>query len=179
MRYFAYGSNMLTARLRDRVGSVSNPTPYALEAHQLRFHKRSSDGSGKCNLIHTGDLRDVVYGVVFDIKDERLADLDRHEGLGDGYRRSDHRLCLHGSEQAVLMYVAEAGSIDDALLPYKWYLDLVVAGAEEHDLPRDYVSALRATAYRQDPDPSRKTRREALGALEKSMQSAGQVDHTA
>lgn len=162
MKYFAYGSNMLTARLGDRVSSAANPTPYALVAHQLRFHKRSVDGSGKCSLIDTGDPRDVVHGVIFDIEDRQIPDLDLHEGVGHGYRRCIRQLCLHGTTHEVLMYVAEAGFTDDALVPYKWYLDLVVAGAEEHGLPRDYVAALRAVPYRQDPDPSRKTRQDAL-----------------
>ncbi len=162
MRYFAYGSNMLSARLRDRVNSASNPTPYALNGNQLRFHKRSSDGSGKGNVIDTGDPLDVVHGVIFDIEESQIADLELHEGVGHGYGCSIRRLCLHGTTHEVLMYVAEVGFTDDALVPYKWYLDLVIAGAEEHDLPRAYIAALRAVPYRQDPNPSRKTRQAAL-----------------
>ena len=30
------------------------------------------------------------------------------------------------------MYVADPDYVDEALIPYKWYLDLVVAGAEQN-----------------------------------------------
>ena len=47
-------------------------------------------------------------------------------------------------------------------MPYKWYFTLVITGAEEQELPRDYVSKLREVPSTSDPKPNRKTRLEAL-----------------
>jgi gamma-glutamylcyclotransferase len=51
MLYFAYGSNMLTERLKARVPSTRPISPAILSDYDLRFHKRSTDKSGKCDII--------------------------------------------------------------------------------------------------------------------------------
>ena len=58
MIYSAYGSNLWTGRLRERVPSAS-PMPIARRLnHSLRFHKGSEDGSGKRRRIfHRGTDR--------------------------------------------------------------------------------------------------------------------------
>lgn len=157
---------MLAERLFARV-KAEHPTRYALEHHRLRFHKRSSDCSGKCNVICTGQAVDVVHGVLFDVPKDQISELDKYEGVGYGYVKKICRFLIQGVENDVLMYVADADHIDDALVPYQWYLDLVLAGAEQNGLPRDYVSGLRAMPFTGDPKPDRKTRSEALEALEK------------
>ena len=48
MLYFAYGSNMCTGRLRQRVPSAAPVRIAKLLNRSLRFHKRSDDRSGKC-----------------------------------------------------------------------------------------------------------------------------------
>lgn len=48
--YFAYGSNMLAARLTARRLGIAT-----LPAWQLRFHKVGSDGSGKGDIVPAAD----------------------------------------------------------------------------------------------------------------------------
>ena len=170
MKYFAYGSNMLAERLQARI-TAENPTRYSLECHRLRFHKRSSDCSGKCNVIFTGQSSDVVHGVIFDVPENQITELDTHEGVGFGYIRKQCRFLIEGVENDVFIYVADADHIDDALVPYRWYLELVLSGAEQNGLPRDYVSGLCAMPFTRDPKPDRETRLEALEALEKYRKS--------
>lgn len=69
------------------------------------------------------------------------------------------------------VYVAEENAIDDALVPYSWYYELVLAGAEQHALPNDYVAGLRAIPFTQDPKADRKSWLEALDALKKYSDS--------
>jgi len=171
MKYFAYGSNMLTERLQDRVCSAKNPRPFALRGHQLRFHKKSADCSGKCNIVATARDGDVVHGVLFEVDDAQMSTLDNHEGVGYGYRRDEIAVSLGGTRMKASVYVAENDAIDDALTPYRWYYDLVLAGAEQHALPRDYVAGLRAVPCTHDPKPNRKTRLKALDALRKYKES--------
>jgi hypothetical protein len=51
MQYFAYGSNMSLRRLRTRVPSAVKLGNATLFGHQLKFHKRSQDGSAKCDAM--------------------------------------------------------------------------------------------------------------------------------
>ena len=112
-----------------------------------------------------------MHGVVFDIEEHQISELDKHEGVGHGYSRKQRRFTISRVEYNVLMYVADADYINDALVPYKWYFDLVVAGAEQHNLPRDYLAGLCAVPYVRDPKPDRETRLEALDALERYRRS--------
>ena len=48
---FAYGSNMPSARLRGRCPSARAIGIAELRGHELRWHKRSKDGSGKCDIV--------------------------------------------------------------------------------------------------------------------------------
>ena len=171
MKYFAYGSNMLTERLKARVSSAKNPTPLALRKHRLCFHKKSVDCSGKCNIVETACDDDVVHGVLFEVEDAQISALDSAEGVGYGYRRDEFPVSLNGTETKMFVYVAEKDMIDDALVPYRWYYDLVLSGAEQHVLPFDYVAGLRAIPFTHDPKPDRKSRLAALDALQKYAES--------
>ena len=113
----------------------------------------------------------MVHGVLFEIDDSQMNTLDVFEGVGHGYRREEITVSLNGAEMSVFVYVAEKDWIDDALIPYHWYYDLVLAGAEQHVLPRDYVAGLRAIPFTQDPKPNRKARLKALAALRKYKES--------
>lgn len=110
---------------------------------------------------------DVVYGVVFEVPDDQLEDLDRAEGVGRGYHRDSNipvRLAC-GTEMPMLAYIADSNAIDDTLTPYGWYQRLVIAGAEQHRLPEEYIADLRAVPSSEDPNPNRATKREAEEAL--------------
>lgn len=65
--YFAYGSNMSSVRLKERAPSSRAVGVAQLPEYVLKFHKRSKDGSGKCNALFTGVATDVVFGVVFEM----------------------------------------------------------------------------------------------------------------
>ena len=60
--YFAYGSNMSTPRLVQRVGEVRVLGPARLEGYEHRFSKRGNDGSAKGNVDEQGSLAGQ-YGV--------------------------------------------------------------------------------------------------------------------
>lgn len=157
MKYFAYGSNMLVQRLRshDRAPSAKFLTIAKLPGHVLKFHKRSKDGSGKCNALETGNPLDEVYGVVFEIDEVDKLSLDRAEGRGKGYE--DKVVHLNGPNGSLTAHtqLTDADYIDDSLLPYSWYKDLVVAGAKQHSLPREYIHQLVTVEAQEDPHSER------------------------
>jgi hypothetical protein len=176
MKYLAYGSNMLTERLKARVSSAANPTLFALHGYKLRFHKKSDDCSGKCSIVKTSSEEDVVHGVIFDVAKNQIDALDVAEGVGHGYRRDEMTLKLGDVLHKVFVYVAESDATDDALVPYRWYYDLVLAGAEQQNLPRDYIAGLKAIPFTEDPKSDRDTRLKALDALEKYADSKKKAD---
>ncbi|MEK6282532.1 MAG: gamma-glutamylcyclotransferase family protein [Acidobacteriota bacterium] len=166
VKYFAYGSNMLTKRLRERVPSARFSAVTPLSKHVLRFHKLSKDKlgsrSGKCNAYFTGNEEDVVYGVVFDIDRNEKAKLAEVEA---GYVEETLTLLSGGKTtgSAFMFTVTDAALLDDSLHPYDWYKALVLAGAREHNLPAEYIREIEGVESIEDPNNKRdKNRRLVL-----------------
>jgi len=163
IHYFAYGSNMSTPRLRYRVPGCRFEFVARLPNYKLCFHKRSKDGSAKCNAFRTAEPTDAVIGVVYEIPTNEKPALDRAEGLGAGYHEEIVPvLSPEGEKVTVHAYIADASFIDDSIQPYSWYKNFVLAGAEEHRLPAEYVeSRIGAVHAIRDPDPQREQARRA------------------
>ena len=153
--YFAYGSNLCLPRLANRVPGVRALGPASLPGYELRWHKRSVDRSGKCSIVPSASAAAVVHGALFTIPNAEKHQLDRVE---HGY--AELTVCVQSSQGVVSAqtYVAGPSHIDDSLRPYAWYRDLVVSGAESHNLPAEYVESLRLVVARQDQDTERSRR---------------------
>jgi hypothetical protein len=118
IHYFAYGSNMSTPRLRYRVPGCRFEFVARLPNYKLCFHKRSKDGSAKCNAFRTAEPTDAVIGVVYEIPTNEKPALDRAEGLGAGYHEEIVPvLSPEGEKVTVHAYIADASFIDDILQP--------------------------------------------------------------
>jgi len=162
--YFAYGSNMLSRRLKhkSRCPSADYESTGFISGRQLTFDKVSKDGSGKCN-IDEGATSARVYGVVFRIDCSEKSALDRAEGSGKGYDEKIVEVNTTDGKINAKTYVASRKV--KGLFPYTWYKALVVAGAVEHRLPPDYVEWLRCFPCKVDYDDDRKERIEAEAIL--------------
>lgn len=158
MKYFAYGSNMLLTRLRERVPSAKVMSIGILFEHRLQFHKVSHDGSGKCDAFQTDKDYDYIHGVIFDIPKKEKNELDMAEGLGVGYEEKMVDIFVESDKTIVTAFTYYATDIDDNLSPYHWYKDFVLQGAIENRLPEEYIDLIRKTSSLDDPD----TKREAL-----------------
>jgi len=146
---------MCTRRLRDRVPSACFDERAILPGFTLKFHKKSRDGSGKGNALYTRNPADEVQGVIFDIDEIEKDDLDRVEGRGNGYNQITIRVHTANDVIEVFTYVADDSAIDDSLMPYTWYKDIVLSGAREHSLPEDYIHKIESVEAQQDPDKQR------------------------
>ena len=152
LKYFAYGSNMLTERLRRRVPSTRPVGRARLDGWKLCFHKRGADGSAKCDII---EAKASVHGVLFDIDPDERHLLDRAEGLGSGYDIANVELATARGALDAFCYVASPSHIDGELLPFGWYRDFVLHGAFEHELPQAYRQRLRQVEYLSDDNTAR------------------------
>lgn len=164
---FAYGSNLLPARLQARTPSARVRSVAWLPGHRLAFDKRGADGSGKCHVVPAPGER--VFGVVYSIDGPgELAVLDRIEGVGIGYRRvavtvhcepaqggAAGRAAVPATCRAEL-YMALPEAIGEPLVPFDWYRELVLAGARHHGLPTAHCEAIAAVSCVTDPDGRRR-----------------------
>ena len=164
--YFAYGSNMLPARLKARCSTARVIGTAHAHSFGLEFSKPSKDGSGKATLIKS-ELREVATpGVLFEIERSELRNLDRAEGAGYGYDRDDSFRVTCASTGATLTATTYiAGTTKPELEPFDWYLALVLAGSHHHALQDEHLRRLRAINHVVDSDHGRKGRIEALEAL--------------
>jgi len=161
VKYFAYGSNMSLLRLRKRVPSAEKVGVFTLKAHQLRFHKSSKDGSGKCDAFETNNIEDVIIGALFEINEGERKALDRAEGLGYGYNEKIVKVQnVSGEVFEALTYYATL--TDSSLKPYSWYLNHVVIGAKETKVPTQYLAVIESIECIEDPDKKRDTEQRAM-----------------
>ena len=153
MFYFAYGSNMLTARLAERVPTVRPVGRGWLPSHQLHFHLSGSDESGKCNILHTGDHSDIVHGALYELDADRLDRL--HAAEGPPYTFLELEIGTPDGPICAATYRGRSEYLDDELVPFEWYRDFVVHGGHEHGLPADYLAALESVPCQPDPNAER------------------------
>ncbi len=137
-------------------------------ARRLTFGKRSLDGSGKGTLEPAGSGNDLeAHGVLFEIAASERDQLDLWEG--DGYWRDDAFLVESRDRNEIVSattYLAKQP--EPGLIPYDWYLALVLAGAIQNGLPAQYVAALARVATIPDPAPNRASRLVAHRVLNES-----------
>ena len=155
MKYFAYGSNMSVTRLEKRLSRVHQIGVYSLAKHDLRFHKISTDGSGKCDAYYTGNVSDLVIGILYEIDELEKPILDKIESLGYGYNEKKVLLTNEQGnlERAITYYAIR---IDASLLPYSWYKQHVLLGAREAYFPEYYINQIEAVAAKKDLNKKRK-----------------------
>ncbi len=164
--YFAYGSNLLSARLRERTPSARAVGVAVLPGYALRWHKAGADGSGKCDVFAVSGDASRVQGVVYDIAWADKPALHAAEALGVGYGEQQVRVQM--GQEWVTAWVYVALERVHGWVPYHWYKDLVVAGAREHGLDADYIRALEAVPARDDADAARDLRHRALVGVTQS-----------
>ncbi len=155
IHYFAYGSNMHPTRLSERVPSSKQISIATVPGYVLRFHKRGQDGSAKCNMLFTGEVNDVVHGIVYSMRAFERDQLDLAEGLGKGYDIHQLSLVTEMGNYDAFCYIADQAAIDDALKPFDWYQALVLRAVEYHRFPDGYIQSIRSIETLPDLDQAR------------------------
>lgn len=153
--YFAYGSNLHPSRLRARVSSAQPVTTGFIDGRSLRFHKKSRDGSSKCDMPPAQRPGARIYGALYSIEVCQKRRLDQVECAGAGYAEVSLAVMTDYGPIEAFSYVAQSAFIQESLLPYHWYKRLVVEGATFHRFPESYIAAITAVPSKQDPRPER------------------------
>jgi gamma-glutamylcyclotransferase (GGCT)/AIG2-like uncharacterized protein YtfP len=135
--YFAYGSNLSSPRMRERVPSARSRGVARLDGLRLALDKPGRDGTAKANL--RPEPGGSVWGVVWALDPGHWPALDACER---GYRRVEVAVSLAGASTAVATYVSELRT--DVPVPSRAYKRFLVDGAREHGLPAHWVALLEA-----------------------------------
>jgi len=137
--YFAYGSNMKSSRLRDRIGEVIDHGIVSKQNYRIIFNKQSTDGTGKTNLVTPAEQTEVI-GVLYELTENQLKKLDDIE---KGYMRIPIVVNWGTKTKEAQTYVAIDNMINNELLPKVDYLQLLIEGASEHGFPEEYLKLLK------------------------------------
>jgi gamma-glutamylcyclotransferase (GGCT)/AIG2-like uncharacterized protein YtfP len=131
--YFAYGSNMSRALMRQHC-----PRSQSIGGAVLDRHRFIVTADGYASIIASPSH--VVHGVLWRLDARDVAALDAYEGMEVGLYRSGVRPVRHaGGIAQALVYI---GRTCRPGAPKPGYLELVLAAANEWKLPRAYTAAL-------------------------------------
>lgn len=140
-RYFAYGSNMNSARVAQRGLVVVKAESAALAGYRLLFDKHSAAhaGTGHANVVY--EPGSVVEGVLYTLADTReILKMDPFEGAPINYSRDVVEVQTPAGLVATWTYFANAAVRRPGLVPSRSYLDHLLAG--EPYLSADYFRML-------------------------------------
>lgn len=148
MYYFAFGANMNEQILAERGVTFAKVATGRVQNLRLVFHKPGIDGTGKADLQDAHGA--VTEGVVWEVPEASLAQLDVYEGVDKGhYRRGLLRVQTSKGELECAVY--RASKFKTGLLPSRTYLDAIISGAEAHRLSASYLTFLRSHLTMESP----------------------------
>ncbi|KAG5884656.1 hypothetical protein JTB14_005400 [Gonioctena quinquepunctata] len=149
--YFAFGSNLSTARMH-----VFNPNAVRvgigkLDDYQVDFVAYSKIWKGyAATIVPKKDAH--VWGAIWEIKDEDLESLDKQEGVhANIYYPINVDVRTSDGEVVKCRCYRQVGSAEEVKLedlpaerkPTPAYVDTMVKGAEESGIPVEYINLLK------------------------------------
>lgn len=145
--YFAYGSNLLDSEMKQTSPSAKPVGRAYIPGYRLLFDKHSiTRGSDAANI--TKDSSSMVWGFIYSLSDEERARLQDREG---GYSEILATALLNRVDDEasvpidVFTFIAKAECLKSCG-PSAEYVDLIVRGAKQRNLPADYIGSIRAAA---------------------------------
>lgn len=138
--YFAYASNLKTSVVEERLGSkVQNCLSGRLQDYGFRFNGKNQDGTARANIIFSES--EDVFGIVYQIEEKFRDKLLQTE---PGYELVILSVETSDGNIEAFTFISDSG--DDNLHPSKDYLNTVLQGAREHQLPEEYTDFIRSLA---------------------------------
>ena len=140
--YFAYGSNMQRVTFVERRGMrPQRSLAGRLHGHRLTFDLPVGPGErGVANLA--ADDACVTHGVLHLISFDEFSRLDQSEGVHVGYYARAAITVIDRDERPVEAWTYVSPHGVDGRKPSQRYLNLLLEGAREHELPADYIRRL-------------------------------------
>jgi gamma-glutamylcyclotransferase (GGCT)/AIG2-like uncharacterized protein YtfP len=138
MLYFAYGSNMNHEQMLQRCPSSKYIRKCYLKDYKFVYDGYSSKrGGAVANIIESNGS--IVWGGVFEINKDNLSALDCYEGYPDYYDRKQVDVIDDNSSiYKAIVYYRTDKKIGQ---PSKGYRQVVEKGANDCELPKDYINS--------------------------------------
>lgn len=154
--YFSYGSNLFSKRIHINNPTAVKKTIAQLKDYRLDFNTISKTWRGaSATIVPTKDLS--VWGVVWEIDNSNMSNLDDQEGVACGLyfplsvevKTPDgeilecrcYQQCNNPKDYVKLKLLPEERQ------PSPHYLNVILKGARENQLPGDYIKFLEAIAH--------------------------------
>lgn len=115
--YFAYGSNLLPARLIERCPSARVAGTGVLHGYATDYSKKGRDGSGKATIFRSKGS--VTPGALYWLAPACFARLDEIEG--PGYAKLPVTVDCAARQVVAETYMARPEAREDGLAPFDWY----------------------------------------------------------
>jgi gamma-glutamylcyclotransferase (GGCT)/AIG2-like uncharacterized protein YtfP len=141
MYYFAYGTNMSESKMR-ALAPFTSREGACLEGYKLIFNKQSNTDPrvGFANI--EPEPGSTVCGVLYEIDEAGIANLDISEGSPDHFARQEMEVVTSGGKKVrAQVYIASEPKVRRGLKPSRSYLSNLLGG--EDVLPKDYYKSLR------------------------------------
>ena len=141
--YFAYGSNMSLEQMKIRCPSCKMIAIGELRDYLLEFPRWSkSRKCGVSSIIYKKDSN--VWGVIFELIGDDVTKLDRKEGYRNtrpadknSYNKIDVAVSSAGNTIKCMTYIANPE--DGEYRPSRSYMNDILTGARENELPEEYI----------------------------------------
>jgi gamma-glutamylcyclotransferase len=153
VKYFAYGSNMCDTVILERCPHRIILGAARLDNYRLAFRRKLKTGTGAADILSSPSM--TVWGVLYEIDQDDLAELDLREGYkindlsNSIYERIKISVTLKTVEGESLHNNVEAYTVSKQhkqlsdIPPSSNYIDNMIAGALTNKLPSSYIAFLR------------------------------------
>ncbi|MFC1730356.1 gamma-glutamylcyclotransferase family protein [candidate division KSB1 bacterium] len=134
--YFAYGSNMNHQQMRDRCPEGKFMKRVLLKGYKFVYDGYSKKRAGPvANVVESRG--DVVYGGLFEISEKDLSELNNKEGYPKSY--DIKKIEVKDEENNFYEAIVYFRTGKQPGEPSELYRKIVIRGAEDCNLPSDYI----------------------------------------
>ncbi|XP_014488440.1 PREDICTED: gamma-glutamylcyclotransferase-like [Dinoponera quadriceps] len=151
--YFAYGSNLLAKRIRLNNSTAVVKSIGYIKNFRLDFQRYSKRWHGaSATIVETNDS--IVWGVVWELDKCNLPTLNRQEGVQDNiyHAMSVDVITPNGTTLNCRVYqqchnpteYMKPADLPMDRKPSPLYLETIIKGAQENNLPDDYIKFLKS-----------------------------------
>jgi len=134
--YFAYGSNLSSAQMRDRVGEWKTARRAFLRGWKLVFNVKSPRWKGGAANIVKSNQSETVYGVIYRITKAQLDTMTAYEKV------SPQTIEVESEGRKIKAEVYIFNKSKPELEPASEYLDKVVEGLRNHGYGNGVVNSI-------------------------------------
>lgn len=135
--YFAYGSNLATDQIHSRIGYVHSKYKGELKGYAFIYNKKSKDETSKANIKQSDD--ESTMGICYEIDLYQFDQLkNSHE---KDYNEIDVWVKIDEDKYIIAKsFFAKKEFIITDTPPSPEYVEIILRGAKENQLPDDYIS---------------------------------------